>query len=118
MQGPGLELAVRRRKANPRSRNAVLPNDAAMCPSTPAPGRARRGGSQFCDTLSGVSSERAGEVMKRMVSMFSTGDLSELRETVHPDYVNHQGLRGEPIPDRPDSRRLSLRREQASRLSP
>lgn len=29
--------------------------------------------------------------------MFSTGDLSDLRETVHPDYLDHQGLRGEPI---------------------
>lgn len=32
-----------------------------------------------------------------MVTMFSTGDLSELEETVHPDYLDHQGLRGQPI---------------------
>ena len=32
-----------------------------------------------------------------MVSMFSTGDLSELEETVHPAHLDHQGLWGEPI---------------------
>lgn len=29
--------------------------------------------------------------------MFSTGDLSDLQETVHSDYLDHQGLHGEPI---------------------
>lgn len=33
----------------------------------------------------------------KMVTMFSTGDLSEVEETVHPDYLDHQGLHGEPI---------------------
>lgn len=32
-----------------------------------------------------------------MVAMFSTGDLSDLRETVHPDYLDHQGLHSEPV---------------------
>ncbi len=72
---------------------------------------------RFCGTLGGVSSERAVEVMKRMVAMFSTGDLSEVREIVHPDYLDHQGLHGEPIRGLPDSRQLSLRREAALRLS-
>ena len=31
-----------------------------------------------------------------MVTMFSTGDLSDLEKTVHPAYLDHQGLRGEP----------------------
>lgn len=52
---------------------------------------------QFCGTLDGVSSEGAVEVMRKMVAMFSTGDLSDVRETVHPDYLDHQGLHGEPI---------------------
>lgn len=29
--------------------------------------------------------------------MFSTGDLSDLEETVHPAHLDHQGLRGEPV---------------------
>lgn len=32
-----------------------------------------------------------------MVVMFSAGDLSAIEETVHPDYLDHQGLHGEPI---------------------
>jgi predicted SnoaL-like aldol condensation-catalyzing enzyme len=35
--------------------------------------------------------------MTMMVAMFSTGDLSDLDETVHPAYLDHQGLRGEPV---------------------
>lgn len=45
----------------------------------------------------GVSSERAVKVMKEMVAMFSTGDLCDIHRTVHPDYLDHQGLHGEPI---------------------
>ncbi|MCA1706964.1 MAG: ester cyclase [Actinobacteria bacterium] len=44
-----------------------------------------------------MSSERASEVMRMMVTMFSTGDLSDLEETVHPAYLDHQGVRGEPV---------------------
>lgn len=32
-----------------------------------------------------------------MVTMFSTGDLSDIEETVHPDYLDHQGLHGQAI---------------------
>jgi hypothetical protein len=44
-----------------------------------------------------MSSDRAGEVVNAMVAMFSTGDLSEIETTVHPDYLDHQGLQGEPV---------------------
>lgn len=39
----------------------------------------------------------AGEVIHAMVAMFNTGDLGQLEATVHPDYVDHQGLAGEPM---------------------
>src|SRR5688572_19752942 len=39
----------------------------------------------------------AGEVLVEMVRMFSTGDLSRLRETIHAEYLDHQGLGGEPV---------------------
>ena len=32
-----------------------------------------------------------------MVVMFSTGDVSDVEETVHPNYLDHQGLHGESI---------------------
>lgn len=35
--------------------------------------------------------------MTAMVTSFSTGDLSGIEATVHPDYLDHQGLNGEPI---------------------
>jgi hypothetical protein len=49
---------------------------------------------EFCDTLDEVSSERAAEVMRKIVAMFSTGNLSPIEETVHPDYHDHQALHG------------------------
>lgn len=39
----------------------------------------------------------AADVMKAMVQAFVTGDLSEIEAVVHPDYVDHQGLREVPI---------------------
>ena len=44
-----------------------------------------------------MASSRTGEVIEAMVAMFDTGDMSTLDETVHPDYLDHQGLGGEPI---------------------
>jgi len=44
-----------------------------------------------------VGDERAGAVVKAMVMMFSTGDLTGIGATVARDYVDHQGLGGEPI---------------------
>jgi hypothetical protein len=41
--------------------------------------------------------DRAAEVMVAMVAMFATGDLSALHATVHPDYLDHQGLGGRPL---------------------
>lgn len=35
------------------------------------------------------------EVMKAMVEMFTTGDLGDLEATVDPDYLDHQGARGD-----------------------
>ena len=65
-----------------------------------------------------MSSERAAEVMKRMVSMFSTGDLSDLQETVHSDYLDHQGLHGERrrLPGLPERIRGLARRNAALAL--
>lgn len=63
----------------------------AGCRTRPGCGR------RFCGRLGDVSRERAAEVMRKMVAMFSTGDLSDIQETVHPDYFDHQGLHGEPI---------------------
>lgn len=37
------------------------------------------------------------QVMRSMVAMFATGDLVELATTVHPDYLDHQGLRDGPM---------------------
>ncbi len=42
-----------------------------------------------------VSADPAGEVIKAMVEMFTTGDLTRLQTTVDPDYLDHQGLGGE-----------------------
>ncbi len=35
--------------------------------------------------------------MTAMVAIFSTGDLSGIEATVHPNYLDHQGLNGEAI---------------------
>ncbi len=35
--------------------------------------------------------------MEAMVAMFNTGDLSDVEAAVHTDYVDHQGLDGEPV---------------------
>jgi len=35
--------------------------------------------------------------MRSMIAMFSTGDMTGLEMTVAPDYLDHQGLGGEPI---------------------
>lgn len=40
-------------------------------------------------------------MIEAMVSMFATGDLSEIKATVHSDYLDHQGLGAGPI-RRPD----------------
>ncbi len=32
-----------------------------------------------------------------MVAMFSSGDLSEIEAVVHRDYLDHQGLAGQPV---------------------
>lgn len=44
-----------------------------------------------------MSTDGSGEILQRMVAMFDSGDLSALEATVHPDYVDHQGLDGEPM---------------------
>lgn len=36
-------------------------------------------------------------MLRRMVQMFSTGDLSELTTTVGPEYIDHQGIEGTPV---------------------
>lgn len=52
---------------------------------------------EISGTMVGVTSERAAEVMKMMVTMFSTGDVSGVEAAVHPDYLDHQGLHGESV---------------------
>ena len=47
--------------------------------------------------LSGVAPKDAGDVLTAMVAMFNTGDLRDLEATVHPEYLDHQGLGGKPI---------------------
>jgi predicted SnoaL-like aldol condensation-catalyzing enzyme len=32
-----------------------------------------------------------------MATMFTSGDVSKVQAVVHPDYVDHQGLDGEPV---------------------
>ncbi len=44
-----------------------------------------------------MDDERAATVIKKMVAMFSNGDLTGLEATVAPGYLDHQGLGGEPI---------------------
>lgn len=39
----------------------------------------------------------AVDVLRRMVGMFSTGDMTELATSVSPDYVDHQGIGGTPV---------------------
>lgn len=46
---------------------------------------------------SGPSNRTPADVMQAMVSMFSTGDVSEVASVVHDDYFDHQGLQGTPI---------------------
>ena len=36
-------------------------------------------------------------VLGAMVAMFSSGDVSKVKAVVHPDYLDHQGLGGEPV---------------------
>lgn len=47
--------------------------------------------------LIAVNRTLAPEVLRAMVTMLATGDLSALEATVDPDYLDHQGLDGEPI---------------------
>ncbi len=44
-----------------------------------------------------VVGSRAAAVLKAMVAMLSTGDLSDLEATVHHGYLDHQGLGGMPV---------------------
>jgi len=55
------------------------------------------GATYFFATRCGVSMKRPAEVMEAMVAMFTSGDLADLEATVHPDYLDHQGLHGESI---------------------
>ena len=41
-----------------------------------------------------MDSQGNGEVMRRMVEVFNTGDLSVVDSLVSPDYVDHQGIDG------------------------
>jgi predicted ester cyclase len=40
-------------------------------------------------------SPAATDVMRAMVAAFDTGDVTQIEEVVHPEYLDHQGLPGE-----------------------
>ena len=43
----------------------------------------------------GGDATTATDVMRAMVAAFDTGDVSQIEQFVHPEYVDHQGLPGE-----------------------
>ena len=44
-----------------------------------------------------VDTQRAGVVLRAMVDMFATGDVTSVTSFVAPDYLDHQGLGGVEI---------------------
>jgi hypothetical protein len=44
-----------------------------------------------------VALRTAGEVLREMVEMFASGDASDATAIVAVDYLDHQGLEGEPV---------------------
>lgn len=51
----------------------------------------------------GKTSERAGKnktLMRKIVEMFETGDLSNVAAVISGEYVDHQGVAGTPITGR------------------
>ena len=44
-----------------------------------------------------VTRPTAGAVLREMVAMFASGDPAHAAAVVAPDYLDHQGLEGEPV---------------------